>query len=409
MRVLHTLSQRPALTGSGTTLDALVRHGGAAGWEQRAAIGVPIGDPSPAVDGLQPDRIHPLRFGGRALPFELPGMSDVMPYPSTRFSAMTPVQLRDYRDAWAGHLEPLIRDFRPHLIHAHHLWILTSMIGDLAPGIPVVAHSHSTGLRQMELCPHLSRAVRRGCARSAAFAVLHDELAHRVSRSLAVDLGRVHVVGAGYRDDLFHPRGRSASGGHQLIYVGKYSAAKGLPWLLDAVERLAPRRPGLCLHVAGSGAGNEAEALRQRMVEMGDLVVLHGQLTQAQLAERMRLCDVCVLPSMYEGLPLVLAEAMACGCRLVSTALPGVTGELAPHLGSALETVGMPRLEGVDVPLAGDLPAFVDRLEGALERSLDCPPVLTELGPDGLSATLAPFTWSAVFRRVEALWRRVIG
>lgn len=408
MRVLHTLSQRPALTGSGTTLDALVRHGCASGWEQWAVVGVPVGDPAPAVDGLQSDRIHPLRFGGTALPFDLPGMSDVMPYPSTRFSAMTSDQLATYRRAWAEHMAPLIRDFRPHLIHAHHLWILTSMLGDLAPGIPVVAHSHSTGLRQMELCPHLSRGVRRGCARSAAFAVLHDELADRVSRSLAVDPERVHVVGAGYRDDLFHPRGRTPSGGDQLIYVGKYSAAKGLPWLLDAVEQLAPRRPGLCLHVAGSGAGNEAEALRQRMGEMGGLVVLHGQLTQAELAIRLRLCDVCVLPSMYEGLPLVLAEALACGCRLVSTSLPGVTGQLAPHLGSALETVDMPRLQGVDVPVAGDLPAFVDRLEGALDRALDRPPVLADLGSDGLAAALAPFTWSAVFRRVEALWRRVI-
>ena len=44
-RVLHTLSQRPSLTGSGVTLDALAREA-AAGWSQRALIGVPAGDPA---------------------------------------------------------------------------------------------------------------------------------------------------------------------------------------------------------------------------------------------------------------------------------------------------------------------------------------------------------------------------
>ncbi len=39
MRVLHILSQRPSLTGSGVTLDAVVRHADAAGWEQQVVVG----------------------------------------------------------------------------------------------------------------------------------------------------------------------------------------------------------------------------------------------------------------------------------------------------------------------------------------------------------------------------------
>jgi glycosyltransferase involved in cell wall biosynthesis len=120
----------------------------------------------------------------------------------------------------------------------------------------------------------------------------------------------------------------------------------------------------------------------------------------------MRQSAVCVLPSFFEGLPLVLVEALACGCRLVSTALPGVVEQLAPRLGEALDLVPLPRLETVDRPAAADLPAFVDRLEAALDAALQKPP----LGDPAVAmpGALETFTWKAVFERVEAIWRELI-
>ena len=61
-RVLHILSQRPSLTGSGITLDAMVRCAAAAGWSQRCVVGVPAADPTPAVGELVRADIEPLVF-----------------------------------------------------------------------------------------------------------------------------------------------------------------------------------------------------------------------------------------------------------------------------------------------------------------------------------------------------------
>jgi glycosyltransferase involved in cell wall biosynthesis len=132
-------------------------------------------------------------------------------------------------------------------------------------------------------------------------------------------------------------------------------------------------------------------------------VVQHGQLAQPELADLARRCTVCVLPSLYEGLPLVLVEALASGCRLVATRLPGVEVELAPRFGDSLELVELPRLETVDRPHADDLPDFVDRIESAIENALDQPP----LGDPArtMSGALTHFSWGAVFNRVEAVWR----
>ncbi len=419
-RVLHVLAQRPAQTGSGVTLEALVREGAAAGWDQHVVVGVPADEPAPALPPLTAGRVHALRFGEGELDFPVPGMSDVMPYPSTRFSSMSPEQLARYRGAWRQHLAAVLAEARPDVIHAHHVWLVAALLKELAPEVPLVIHCHATGLRQLKSCPHLGQEILRGCARADRFATLHAALADELASTLQIPRERVSVVGAGYRDDLFRcgdddaARGRRIAGPRGLpplrdetaaiVYVGKLSAAKGLPSLLDAFEALAPRLPGLELHLAGSGAGAEADALRARAAALGPSVVLHGQLAQPALAALMRRAAVCVLPSLYEGVPLVLVEALACGCRLVATALPGVVGELAPHLGEALELVELPQLVGADQPVAGELPAFAARLAAALERSLARPPLED---PRALEEALRPFGWGAVFERVQAIWTQL--
>ena len=394
------LSQRPALTGSGVTLDMLVAQADAAGWDQHAVVGVPASDSTRHVETLPPERVHPLRFETTDLAYPVPGMSDVMPYSSTVFSRMSDAQWDAYRIAWLRHLTSLRKIVVPDVIHSHHVWLLGALVKEVFPDVPVVTHCHATGLRQLQLCLSRATEIASGVRRNDAFAVLDAGLGERLCGVLDVDSDRVHVVGAGYRDDLFHSRDRAVSGGNNLLYVGKLSRAKGLPWLLDALAGLAPRHPEVTLHIAGGGAGEEADALRSR-IESTPGVRLHGQLDQAALAGLMRRCDVTVLPSFYEGVPLVLVEALACGCRVVATDLPGVRTELAPALGAALLTVPLPRLTDVDRPVADDLPAFVERLEAAIEASLSATTATAHGGLDR-------FTWGAVFGRVEKIWQKLL-
>ena len=401
-RVLHILSQRPLFTGSGMTLDALVRHAASSGWEQCVVVGTPAENPHPQVGGLGRKQIHPLLFDTPELSFHLPGMSDVMPYPSTRFSGMTGTQLNAYRKAWKIHLRKVISDFRPTIIHAHHIWIVASLLKDIAPEIPVLNHCHATGLRQMQLCPRLAQEVKKKCARNEAFLALHQGLADEIAANLKIDAGRIHIVGAGYREDIFKMDTQTSREKHALLYIGKCSAAKGLPWLLDAVEHLQSRIPDLRLHVAGSGAGKESEDLIEHMRKMSPIVRYHGQLSQTELAELMLRSAICVLPSFYEGLPLVLVEALACGCRLVASDLPGIRAQLRPHLNFALDTVPLPRLERVDAPQKEDLPAFVANLETSIEGALAKAPPASR--SQELQQALAPFRWESVFQRVEAVW-----
>lgn len=406
-RVLHLLSQRPSLTGSGITLDATVLHASRAGWQQAVVIGLPEEEAIPTVGGLVQGHIFPLRFGGPRLPFALPGMSDVMPYRSTVFSSMSAEALDTYREAWRAHLVHVINAFKPDLIHSHHVWVLSSLIksalSDCGMNVPVVTHCHATGLRQMELTPHLATEVRKGCARNEAFVVLHHGHAEALTEKLALAANRVHVVSAGYRADLFQTEHDRANQEDDLLYVGKFSAAKGLAQLLDAFESLQRKRGSLRLHIAGSAASEEGDALRRRMETMSPGVVLHGALSQTALAGLMRRCGLLVLPSLYEGLPLVLVEAYASGCKLVATALPGVVEQLKPHLGAALELIPLPQMISLDRAAPEGLAAFGEDIAVAIENALGRPV------PVAQASKLEAFTWQAVFRRIEAVWNAVLA
>ena len=275
------------------------------------------------------------------------------------------------------------------------------MLKDLAPTRPVVTHCHATGLRQLELCPHLADEVCRGCRRNDRFVVLHARDRETLAERLGISSDRIHIVGSGYRPDVFHTEGRQGNCGPAITYAGKLSRAKGLPWLLDAAERLATDIPGFTLHIAGSGAGPEADEIRERVLGMPS-VRYHGQVAPNELADLMRASAVFVLPSFYEGLPLVLVEAAACGCRLVSTALPGVVDQLASQLGECLETVPLPRLNGPDRPVDADLPAFTQALQHAIAASLSRPPLKTPV--DGVKE----LSWTGVFDRIESVWRDLL-
>jgi len=410
-RILHVLSQRPSLTGSGITLDALVRLAGETGWEQQVVAGVPAGAPVAGVGGLAPEAVHTVTFAGTDpglpsdLPFPVPGMSDVMPYRSSVWSRLTTTEVDAYCHAWQERLARVVEEFRPDVIHAHHAWLVSSLVRDVAPGVPLAIHTHGTGLRQMVLCPGLAGRARQGCSRADRLLVLHGEHARAYGEALGMEPSRLTVVGAGYREELFNTGGADQRQPLALLYAGKLSRAKGLPSLLDAAQSLAAALPGLVLHVAGGGDGEEADQLRQRIEEMAPLVTFHGRLDQQQLAALMRRSSIFVLPSFYEGLPLVLVEALASGCRLVATALPGVVEELAPRMGRHLDLVPLPRLVKADQPVAEDLPAFTANLAESIRRSLAGAGETGSADPDLLES----FTWRAVFRRVEQAWAEISG
>jgi glycosyltransferase involved in cell wall biosynthesis len=412
-KILHLLSQQPGKTGSGVALLALVRHGAAAGHRQRAIVGLPGPEPPPDIAPLAAADIFPVRFDRSPVPFAIPGMSDIMPYKSTRFSSFTPEMLDGYLQAFASQLANATRDFRPDLIQSHHLWLLTALARVLFPETPLCVYSHGTELRQLQTAAWLAPWVIPACRAVDMVFALHAENRADIMNAYGIPEARIRIVGAGFREDLFTPgaAGAPAAGREELViaYAGKISAPKGVPWLIDAMRRVkAPEGMRVKLLLAGSSGDAGAEVIRRQAADL-DPVVFLGALSQEELAAVLQTADVFVLPSFFEGLPLVVVESLACGCRVVMTDLPGVDSWMPDELSAngCVERVSLPRLIGPDTPVADDLPRFVEELAAALNRQLARS--LAWGRASDAACRLAPMSWKGVFEKIQAGYRELTG
>lgn len=105
--------------------------------------------------------------------------------------------------------------------------------------------------------------------------------------------------------------------------VGRLDAQKGQVFLLEAVARLRAVHPVKCL-IIGQGPLEKELQAKIRQLRIEDCVRLVGEQTQSNLPIWLAAMDIFVLPSLWEGLPNALLEAMALGLPVVASRVDGV-------------------------------------------------------------------------------------
>lgn len=398
MRLLHTISQLPGKTGSGIFLQELFRVAKEKGYTQGVLAGIPASGYDVHIEGLE--HFFPVRFNTPALPFEVVGMSDVMPYPSRTFSSLSDQEVRAYEEAFTEGIHRAIKTFKPDVILGNHLWILSALICKLYPKIPFLCLCHGTDLRQHELAPHLGARVGpwlQGCKQIFALNALQKET---IVKRFGIKETAVCVNGSGYDAATFFPTPKPSTPPVHVLYIGKLSNAKGVPSLLRAMERLPFSPDEVTLTCIGGGSGPETEAILAQLSSTPFRAL--GFVAHETLIEHLHNSHVFVLPSFYEGLPLVVLEALASGLGVVCTDLPGLKEFLGPLPTGAITYVPLPPMATVDVPKEEGLPAFEkalgDALHGAINAQLQGQPLNT----DALQHALLSKSWKGVFERLEA-------
>jgi len=401
LKILHVLSQRPDSTGSGIYVQAMIREATKCGFDNFLVAGLTSSVCDETLCIAQ-DRSMFVNFNNTGVSYHIPGMSDVMPYESSRFCDLSEENLYEYKTVFSEVLHKAVKRFKPDIIHSHHLWIVSSMTRQLFPNIPMVTTCHGSDLRQFKKCTHLQEMVLEGC-RNIDFAMaLSRPQKNEISRLYNLDPEQIIIAGAGYNDSLFYAGTKPNPDPVQLVYAGKLSNAKGVPWFLRALRSIT--LPPWQLHLVGSGSGEEKEKCLRLSEELGGKVHVHGAVPQESLAKIFRQCHILVLPSFFEGLPLVILEGLASGCRVLATDLPGTKEIVGDSLAEFIALVPTPRLRYIDHPYEEDELLFEQNLSKSLQQQIDaayrCPQIDLSPSQDKLDA----YTWTGIFRKVKEVY-----
>jgi colanic acid/amylovoran biosynthesis glycosyltransferase len=229
-------------------------------------------------------------------------------------------------------------------------------------------------------------------ASASAVACISDFCRSQVMRLLLpADWAKLGIVRMAVDTGRFRPletdRGRPEDAPLRILTVGRLVPEKGAPVLVAAVERL--RALGVRAHLTVVGAGPLSDQLAEqvRAAALTDAVDLVGPVGQEDLPELYREADVFCLPSFAEGLPVVLMEAMASGCPVVTTAIAGIP-ELVVDGRTGL------------VVQAGR----ADLIADALAELAGDPALRRRLGEAGRAAVLEQHRPDDNGRRLLALW-----
>ena len=300
---------------------------------------------------------------------------------------------------FAGHLASLLHGI-PHVVTAHSLEPLRPWKAEqLGGGYAVSSYIEQTAYEHAAAVVAVSEGMRRDILRSYP----------------TLDPEKVRVIYNGIDVDAWHPRTDHAllerfaidPNRPSVVFVGRITRQKGLPYFLRAAALLPPEvQIVLC-----AGAPDtpqimaEVEGLVRDLQRTRDGVVWIDEFLQRDdLCAILTSATTFVCPSIYEPLGIVNLEAMACGAAVVGTAtggipevvVDGVTGRLVP-----IDQVQ----DGTGTPTDPD--RFVADLAATLAEVVADPERARAYGAAGRERAATAFSWQAIADATESLYREV--
>ena len=233
-------------------------------------------------------------------------------------------------------------------------------------------------------------AMRAAIALSRRTVAVSKELANDLSRDLMVARSAITMIpngvrampadGAAVRAEL-----RLGAADRLVVAIGNLYPVKGHVYLIDAIAQLAERHPRLQLAICGRGDLEGALRAQAQAHGLGHRVHLLG--LRADVGAVLAAADLFALPSLSEGLPLALLEAMVAGCAIVASAVGDVSAALEGGAAGVLVQPGDPRALAV-----------------AIERLLNDEHLARTLGARAACKAAVEYEVSAMVRRYSSMY-----
>lgn len=297
---------------------------------------------------------------------------------------------------FAGHLASQLHGI-PHVLTAHSLEPLRPWKAEQLGG----GYAVSSGIEKL--------AYENAAAVIAVSAGMRADILRSYP---AVDPTRVRVIHNGIDVDKWHPVQNDAflqsigmdPSRPSVVFVGRITRQKGLPYLLRAAAMLPPEvQLILC---AGAPDTPEIMAEVQEGVRVlqqtrEGVVWIERMLPREELSAILTAATTFVCPSVYEPLGIVNLEAMACGAAVVGTATGGIPEVVADGVTGRLVPIDQVQ-DGTGTPVDPD--RFVSDLAAVLTEVATDPVRAREYGDAGRERARSDFSWAAIADTTRALY-----
>ena len=301
----------------------------------------------------------------------------------------------------------VIRAHGATLVHAH--WVIPggATAAAAAGPLPIVVSLHGSDLFLAERNRIVGMAARAAFRRADRVTACSTDLRRRAV-ALGADDARTETLLHGVDVDRFAPdpdtrrRVRAAHGlgddAEVVFAVGRFVRKKGFEYLIDAVARLAPRRPALRLVLAGGGDLDGELRARAGDGRIAGRVLWPGAIAHDEVADWLAAADVSATPSVVDdagnvdGLPNTILEALASATPVVATHAGGIA------------SVAIDRETALVVPERNP-----ERLAAAIDALLSDAELRAAIGGGARARMRREHTWERVAERFETAYDLAAG
>lgn len=371
MKILHIITQKPNSTGSGIYMSGMINGFKNIGYKQGVIAGIDVSD---SIDCFNKCiNFYPVTYNTEEIPFSVVGMSDIMPYNSTLYKNMNSGMVVKLKNAFKKRIDEAIKGIEPDLIICHHLYLITAFVREVIKDIPIVGVCHGTCLKQFQINNLENTYIKKNICELDMIFSLHNEQKKEIIKTFEISRDKVFSLGSGYDENMFFNK-YIDNKIINITFAGKICKLKGVESLMKSLDYINYKKDIININILGDGSDKkEFEAIKKLSEESKFDIKFLGKVKQSKLAEVFRNTHIFVLPSFSEGLPLVVIEALASGCTVITTDIAGVSEWIGEYINTSgkIKYIKLPKMKKIAEPFEDELPKFEEDLGASINDMID--------------------------------------
>ena len=236
-------------------------------------------------------------------------------------------------------IRTIVRE-KPDIIYAH--WAVPSgliaMIAKLITNRPLIIQVHGSDVRGIPGSwaehPLLQTLIKMVLSHADGLVTVSNDLMTRV-KWMGIKVQQKRVIPLGIDLKTLEETIMSIETKDNIptiLFVGALREVKGLNYLLDAVPLIKKEIPDFKIILAGDGPQRDILKKKANSQNISNIIDFCGQVPHTQVLNLMKSSDIVILPSLSEGTPTVMFEALACKTPFIATRVGGIPDVITHNL-----------------------------------------------------------------------------